>query len=108
MKLLNFTSWVAEGKETRPVRKLSDLDINRRFKGDRYESELFPLFIKSKSKIAELPTSLKLGEWFDWMQREDNAFYSMVQADELGQPDVRELWRDLTGRRAAKMRKYNR
>lgn len=55
-----------------------------------------------------LPRSMKLGEWFDWMQREDNAFYSMVQADELGQPDVRELWRDLTGRRAAKMRKYNR
>ena len=31
----------------------------------------------------------------------------MVQADTLSQPDVRELWRDLTGRRASKMKKYN-
>jgi CelD/BcsL family acetyltransferase involved in cellulose biosynthesis len=41
------------------------------------------------------------------MQAEDAEFYTLVQTDALGQPDVRELFRDLTNRRAAKMKKYN-
>lgn len=48
-----------------------------------------------------------LVEWFNLMQNMDAEFYTLVQTDELGQPDVRELFRDLTDRRAAKMKKYN-
>lgn len=41
------------------------------------------------------------------MQNSDNEFYTMVQTGALGQPDVRDLWRDLTGQRSARMQKYN-
>ena len=41
------------------------------------------------------------------MQNSDAEFYTLVQTGALGQPDVRELFRDLTRRRASKMQKYN-
>jgi len=100
-----FNSWLAE--TVRPMRKLGDLDINRRYKGDRYEYELFPRFRRLKVRIEQMDKMPTLEDWFNMMQAEDAEFYTLVQTDALGQPDVRELFRDLTNRRAAKMKKYN-
>ena len=113
MKLiLDYTNWIAENMMQRHHKKLSELDINRKFSkdqftGDKYETELFPMFRRLKPRIEALGRKPNIEEWFIMMQNSDNQFYSMVQAGVLGQPDVRELWRDLTGRRASKMHKYN-
>ena len=105
MKLLTFNTWLSE--TARPLIKLSDLDINRRYKDERYEYELFPRFRRLKARINELDKMPTLDHWFAMMQNSDAEFYTLVQTGELGQPDVRELFRDLTGSRAAKMAKYN-
>lgn len=111
--IVNFNTWVSENIEhPRPLKQLSDLGINRKFgrnphTGDKYETELFPMFRRLKTRIAAIPKKPTLEEWFAMMQNSDNQFYSMVQADTLAQPDVRELWRDLTGQRASKMKRYN-
>ena len=105
MKLLQFSTWLTEN--SRPLIKLSDLDINRKYKHERYEYELFPMFRRLKTRINELDKMPTLEEWFAMMQNSDAQFYTLVQTAQLGQPDVRELFRDLTGRRAAKMAKYN-
>jgi hypothetical protein len=116
MKYINhFNNWeVNESSEPsqRPLKKLKDLGINRKFPndpmtGDKYETELFPMFRRLMPRIQALPKKPGLDDWFIMMQNSDNQFYTMVQADELGRPDVRELWRDLTGRRASKMKKFN-
>jgi hypothetical protein len=113
MKLLStYSDWLNENHNPRPLRKLTELDINRKFgrnpqTGDKYETELFPMFRRLKPRIEALSKKPSLEEWFAMMQNSDNQFYSMVQADTLAQPDVRELWRDLTGQRASKMKKYN-
>lgn len=110
--LLSFKNWLLENSQPRPLKKISDLGINRKFgrhphTGDKYETELFPMFRRLKPRIEALPKKPTLEEFFAMMQNSDNQFYSMVQADTLAQPDIRELWRDLTGRRASKMKKYN-
>ena len=111
--LLNFNDWLLENvAQPRPLKKISDLGINRKFgrnphTGDKYETELFPMFRRLKPRIDALPKKPTLEEFFAMLQNSDNQFYSMIQADTLSQPDVRELWRDLTGRRASKMKKYN-
>jgi len=105
MSILQFEEWVNE--TYRPLRALGDLDINRRYKGTRYEYELFPRFRRLQSRIRQLNKKPGLEEWFVMMQNSDNEFYSMVLTGALGQPDVRELWRDLTGQRSSRMKKYN-
>lgn len=111
MKVHLFQEWltisVAENQIKRPLKKLEDLDINRKYKGTRYESELFPRFRRLKVRISEMDKMPNLNDWFNLMQNSDVEFYTLVQTGELGQPDVRELFRDLTNRRAAKMKKYN-
>lgn len=105
MEIISFSQWINE--TARPLRNLTDLDVNRRYKGTRYEYELFPRFRRLKVRIQELGKKPSLENWFTMMQNSDNEFYTMVQTGALGQPDVRDLWRDLTGQRSAPMRKYN-
>jgi hypothetical protein len=111
MKVLSFENWLFESGQPsqikRPLKKLEDLGINRNYKGTRYESELFPRFRRLKVRIQQMEKMPNLQEWFELMQNSDAEFYTLVQTGELGQPDVRELFRDLTDRRAAKMKKYN-
>lgn len=110
MNVLSFNSWLFENSASqiqRPLKKLEDLSINRKYKGTRYESELFPRFRRLKVRIQQLDKMPNLNDWFNMMQNSDSEFYTLVQTGELGQPDVRELFRDLTNRRAAKMKKYN-
>lgn len=97
--------WLLEN--SKPLRKVSELEINRKIPIDRYETELFPRFERLKSKIKALPNSPNLEEFFAIMQQ-DNEFYTRVMADEFAQPDIRELWRDYTGRRTAHMKTYGR
>ena len=42
MKLPSFTQWLSEN--SKPLKKLSDLGVNRKIPIDRYETELFPRF----------------------------------------------------------------
>lgn len=81
-------------KAPRPTKTLAQLDKYRRFNGDRYRLELLPRFVHLNHKWG----SLKLPEWFEKVQQEDDMFYTFVYSGEISQPDVRELWRDLTGR----------
>jgi hypothetical protein len=106
MKVLTFNKWVVN-ENTRALKELGALDINRRYKGTRYEYELFPRFRRLQIRINQLEKSPNLRDWFAMMQNSDAEFYSMVQTGALGQPDVRELWRDLTGQRSSRMHKYN-
>jgi hypothetical protein len=105
MKVQPFDTWLLEN--SKPLRKVSELGINRKIPIDRYETELFPRFERLKLKIQALPKSPNLEEFFAILQQ-DNEFYTRVMADEFAQPDVRELWRDYTGRRTAHMKTYGR
>jgi hypothetical protein len=105
MRISTFNQWVNE--TARPIKVLTDLDINRRYRGNRYEYELFPRFRRLQVRIKELDKKPKLEDWFTMMQNSDSEFYALVQTGALGQPDVRDLWRDLTGQRSARMKKYN-
>ncbi|MFA7156768.1 MAG: hypothetical protein WC123_03655 [Bacilli bacterium] len=105
MTVLSFNNWISEN--SRPTRKVTDLDTNRRYKDTRYEYELYQRFKRLIPRINQLPKKPDLNEWFIMMQNSDNEFYTLVITGALGQPDVRELWRDLTGRRSARMKKYN-
>lgn len=110
--ILKYDEWLLESQVKRPLKQLTELGINRKFNrdpqtGDKYETELFPMFRKLRSRFSVLPKKPNLHEFFAMMQNSDNQFYAMVQADSIAQPDVRELWRDLTGQRSSKMKKYN-
>ena len=86
----------------RPVRhtkQLSELNKYRKFGGDRYRLELLPRFVHLNQRWG----SLKLPEWFEKVQQMDDVFYTYVWSGEISQPDVRELWRDLTGRPDSKL-----
>lgn len=110
--ILTYKDWLTESQQKRPIKSIKELDINRKFTrdphtGDRYETELFQMFKRLKPRIDALSRKPSLEEFFAMLQNSDNQFYTMVQADTIAQPDVRELWRDLTGQRASKMKKYN-
>lgn len=105
MKALSFNTWLAEN--SKPLKTLADLEINRKIPIDRYETELFPRFERLKVKIQAMPKKPNLDEFFAIMQQ-DNEFYTRVMAGEFAQPDIRELWRDYTGRRSAHMQQYGR
>jgi hypothetical protein len=105
MKALSFDSWLNEA--SRPLKQLSELGINRKISIDSYETELFPRFERLKLKIQALPKKPNIDDFFALMQQ-DNEFYTRVMADEFAQPDIRELWRDYTGRRTAHMKQYGR
>lgn len=105
MKALTFKDWLSESQ--RPLRKISDLAVNRKISIENYETELFPRFERLKQQVQAMPKKPNLEEFFAWAQG-DNEFYTRVMADEFAQPDIRELWRDYTGRRSAHMKQYGR
>ena len=92
--ILNYSDWLNENNKTsRPLKSIKDLDINRKFTrdprtGDKYETELFPMFKRLKPRIDALPKKPSLEEFFAIMQNSDDQFYSMVQGETLAQPGV--------------------
>jgi len=84
---------------TRHTRLLKDMGKYRKFNGDRYRNELLPKFVHLNRRWGHL----KLPEWFEKVQQMDDMFYMYVFSGEIAQPDIRELWRDLTGRPDSKL-----
>lgn len=105
MKLYTFNTWLAESQK--PIRKISELEVNRKISTEKYEIELFPRFQRLKVRIQALDKKPNLEQFFALMQQ-DNEFYARVMAGEFAQPDIRELWRDYTDRRSAHMKQYGR
>jgi hypothetical protein len=105
MQVQTFTKWISEGNSPAPyTKKLADLNSQRKYLGDTYNTELLLRF-KQLSNIREKHGKrIGVERWFELAQLEDKAFYAAVLADEMGQPDVRELWRDLMGRHASKVK----
>lgn len=83
----------------RQTKLLGELGKYRHFEDDRYRLELLPKFIHLNQRWG----NLKLPEWFEKVQQVDDMFYMYVYSGEISQPDVRELWRDLTGRPESKL-----
>lgn len=96
--VLSFKDWLILESHAKPAKELSQLSKFRAFPGDLYRTNLFPLFAKYRGSWGKM----EINKWFMTFQQQDNAFYTMVQCDHIGQPDVRELWRDLTERPSAK------
>lgn len=86
-------------KAPRHTKTLKDMHRYRRFNGDLYREQLLPKFRHLNQRWG----NLKLPEWFEKVQQYDDMFYMYVFSGEIGQPDVRELWRDLTGRPDSKL-----
>lgn len=82
----------------RPTKTLDQMGKYRKFKGETYQGELLPLFQHLNQKHRDL----RLPDWFEKVQQEDDSFYAKVQSGDIAQPDVRELWRDLTARPRSK------
>lgn len=106
MQVRQFIDWVSEA--IAPVKtytkKLSELNPQRKYVGDTYNTDLFLRFKHLASIRDKHGKKIGVEKWFELAQLEDKGFYSAVLADQMGQPDVRELWRDMMGRHASKVK----
>jgi hypothetical protein len=94
--IMEFSEYLKRPK--RYTKTLDELSKYRKYNGDRYRIELLPKFVHLNGRWNHL----KLPDWFEAVQQADDQFYSFVHSGEISQPDVRELWRDLTGRPESK------
>jgi len=105
MKVTKFTAWIDEAGVAKPyTKKLAELNPQRKYVGDTYNTDLFLRFKHLSSIRDKHGKRIGVQRWFELAQLEDTGFYSAVLADQMGQPDVRELWRDLMGRHASKVK----
>ena len=106
MQVRQFTNWLTEAQApAKPYTKqLSELNPQRKYLGDTYNTDLFLRFKHLASIRDKHGKRLGVEKWFELAQIEDKGFYSAVLADQMGQPDVRELWRDMMGRNASKVK----
>jgi hypothetical protein len=106
MQVKHFTNWLNETQAPAKTytKKLSDLNPQRKYVGDTYNTDLFLRFKHLGSIRERHGKRLSVEKWFEVAQAEDKGFYSAVLADQMGQPDVRELWRDMMGRNASKVK----
>jgi len=105
MKVTKFTAWIDEAVVAKPyTKKLAELNPQRKYVGDTYNTDLFLRFKHLSSIRDKHGKRIGVQRWFELAQLEDTGFYSAVLADQMGQPDVRELWRDLMGRHASKVK----
>lgn len=106
MQVRQFTEWLGESQA--PVKtytkKLSELNPQRKYVGDTYNTDLFLRFKHLGSIRDTHGKRIGVERWFELAQLEDKGFYAAVLADQMGQPDVRELWRDMMGRNASKVK----
>jgi hypothetical protein len=106
MQVKHFTHWLTEGQAPAKTytKKLSELNPQRKYVGDTYNTDLFLRFKHLGAIREKYGKGLSVEKWFEVAQVEDKGFYSAVLADQMGQPDVRELWRDMMGRNASKVK----
>ena len=105
MKVTKFIEWIDEAVAAKPyTKKLAELNPQRKYVGDTYNTDLFLRFKHLSSIRDKHGKRIGVQKWFELAQLEDKGFYSAVLADQMGQPDVRELWRDLMGRHASKVK----
>jgi len=105
MRLTKFKNWIGEAAQvTQYTKKLSELNPQRKYVGDTYNTDLFLRFKHLSSIRDKHGKRIGVEKWFSLAQLEDKGFYAAVLADQMGQPDVRELWRDLMGRHASKVK----
>lgn len=105
MRVTKFTHWIGEAAPAKPhTKKLSELNPQRKYVGDTYNTDLFLRFKHLSTIRDKHGKRIGVEKWFELAQLEDKGFYSAVLADQMGQPDVRELWRDMMGRHASKVK----
>lgn len=105
MKVTKFNQWIGESAPVKNhTKKLSELNPQRKYVGDTYNTDLFLRFKHLSSIRDKYGKRIGVEKWFELAQLEDKGFYSAVLADQMGQPDVRELWRDMMGRHASKVK----
>jgi hypothetical protein len=106
MQVRQFTDWLTEAQAPAKTytKKLSELNPQRKYLGDTYNTDLFLRFKHLSSIRDRHGKRIGVEKWFELAQLEDKGFYSAVLADQMGQPDVRELWRDMMGRNASKVK----
>lgn len=106
MQVRQFTDWLGEAVAPAKTytKKLSELNPQRKYVGDTYNTDLFLRFKHLASIRDKHGKRIGVEKWFELAQLEDKGFYSAVLADQMGQPDVRELWRDMMGRNASKVK----
>jgi hypothetical protein len=106
MQVRQFIDWVSEAMSPAKTytKKLSELNPQRKYVGDTYNTDLFLRFKHLASIRDNHGKRIGVEKWFELAQLEDKGFYSAVLADQMGQPDVRELWRDMMGRNASKVK----
>lgn len=104
MRVTKFTNWIGEAVVKQYTKKLSEINPQRKYVGDTYNTDLFLRFKHLSSIRDKHGKRIGVQRWFELAQLEDKGFYAAVLADQMGQPDVRELWRDLMGRHASKVK----
>ena len=105
MRVNKFMQWIGESAPAKTyTKKLSELNPQRKYVGDTYNTDLFLRFKHLASIRDKHGKRIGVEKWFELAQIEDKGFYSAVLADQMGQPDVRELWRDMMGRNASKVK----
>ena len=104
MRVTKFTNWIGEAAVKQYTKKLSEINPQRKYVGDTYNTDLFLRFKHLSSIRDKHGKRIGVDRWFELAQLEDKGFYAAVLADQMGQPDVRELWRDLMGRHASKVK----
>jgi hypothetical protein len=105
MQVQSFNTWIQEAVAVKPyTKKLAELNPQRKYLGDTYNTDLFLRFKHLSSIRDKHGKRIGIERWFELAQLEDKGFYAAVLADQMGQPDVRELWRDLMGRHASKVK----
>jgi hypothetical protein len=104
MRVTRFKNWIGEAAVKQYTKKLAELNPQRKYVGDTYNTDLFLRFKHLSSIRDKHGKRIGVQRWFELAQLEDKGFYAAVLADQMGQPDVRELWRDLMGRHASKVK----
>lgn len=97
--VLRFKEWLIAENQIKYIKPLSMLSKLRKYPGDQYKIDLLPRLQRLNNRWGQI----NIDDWYVRAQQEDGEFYALVQGDLIGQPDVRELWRDLTGRSSTKM-----
>ena len=75
---------------------------NRKFPLDNYPMEVLSVF----RHLAGRWHGIRFEDWVEEAQRADETLRTWCWSNMLGKPDIKELWRDLTGRPGSRFKQY--